>query len=148
MRILTAESDFLREIFIESFVDTSSKYYQPYILDLHSFSDGLCYTGFLWDCMTNFQVVSQNFILDFLERRTTDIYVLWDIHSRDRIFIENYWKYPKRAVLSFSPCELADILPTLPEDCYFFDASLAWAAVLTSEVSTKNRRLCLFVGNG
>ncbi len=61
------------------------------------------------------------------------IYILWDISSQDRIFIPNYCKYPKRAVLSVTPDELMSILETLYEDVYFFDDSLKWSITFMHE---------------
>lgn len=145
MKILDSESAFLREAFVDTFVDTTCAYYKERIQTTHIFPDGPCYTGYLWDCMPKQHVVSQNHIMHILQSKTTDIYVLWDIHSSSRIFIKDYWKYPKNAVLSLSPGEVEEILDTLPEDCYFFDDTLTWAAVLTHEEIKPGRRFCIYV---
>lgn len=121
MNILSrGEAADIRQLFIDTFVDTTCNYFQNYILQMKSFSDGLRYTGYLWDCMIRRERVSYYFMQSTLEMHSGNFYVFWDIHSRDRILIKNYWKYPIDAVLCLAPKELPDVLQTLPEDCYFF----------------------------
>lgn len=120
MNILSrGEAADIRQLFIDTFVDTTCNYFQNYILQMKSFSDGLRYTGYLWDCMIRRERVSYYFMQSPLEMHSGNFYVFWDIHSRDRILIKNYWKYPIDAVLCLAPKELPDVLQTLPEDCYF-----------------------------
>lgn len=40
-----------RNKFVETFVDCKSAYYQERIQVLQKFTDGDCYTGYLWDCL-------------------------------------------------------------------------------------------------
>ena len=82
---------------------------------MRQFSDGLRYTGYLWDCMLDREPVSCHYLISQLQALTGPFYVFWDIHSCDRIFIPNYWKYPIDAVLRAAPDEIPDTLQTLPE---------------------------------
>ncbi len=138
------EADELRELFINSFVDTSTEKYCKNIQTRVLFSDGLCYCGYLWEYLYNCNIISYKKACDFLTARDTLLYIFWDIHTKERIWIPDYWKYPKDAVLAVSPLDLLQILPTLPEDCYFFDSSLAWAIALTHEENKPGKRICCF----
>lgn len=44
-------ADNYRNKFVETFVDCKSAYYQERIQVLQKFTDGDCYTGYLWDCL-------------------------------------------------------------------------------------------------
>ncbi len=143
----SSESSFLREVYIDTFVDKSSDYYKSTIDRTHEFSDGICYTGYLWDCFYEHNRVSYNYIMHFLQNRTDMIYVFWDIHSKDLIRVKNYWKYPKEVVLIVSPDVILDLIPTLPQDCYFFDDSLTWTVALTHEEVNYKKRICYLVQN-
>ena len=148
MNILSrGEAADIRQLFIDTFVDTTCNYFQNYILQMKSFSDGLRYTGYLWDCMIRRERVSYYFMQSTLEMHSGNFYVFWDIHPRDRILIKNYWKYPIDAVLCLAPKELPDVLQTLPEDCYFFDDSLSWAFASTHEELKPGKRICYMTTN-
>ena len=59
MKILDAvKSDKLRSKYIQNFVDTTKKYYIELIENKTEFSDGLCYIGYLWDCLKDPKVIS------------------------------------------------------------------------------------------
>ena len=144
MKILNGKSaDELRRLFIEAFVNTGSEYYKTAIREMRLCPDGLCYLGHLWDCFRAPEVVSSSFAKEKLEA-AEKLYVMWDINSGDGTPIPDRRKYPKRAVLEIARNELDAVLPTLPEDAYFFDGSLEWAVALTHEYNEKNRRYCLF----
>ena len=51
------KSDALRCNYIKNFVDTVSTYYKENIESKTMFSDGLCYTGYLWDCLLNPSII-------------------------------------------------------------------------------------------
>ena len=53
------KSDELRAEYIRNFVDTAKDYFVELIERKTEFSDGLCYTGYLWDCLKNPQVISE-----------------------------------------------------------------------------------------
>ena len=69
---------------------------------------------------------------------------MWDVNSKDYIFIPDYWKYPKEAVLSISVEEFKKIKDTLPEDVYLYDNSFSWSIALTHEYSDEDERYCYF----
>lgn len=140
--INSIESTKLRELFIQTFVNTASDYYINRINKLIEFSDGICYTGYLWDCLKNPCVVSEDAINDILKNKK-NIFVMWDIHSSDRILIPNYWKYPKTSILFFDDWT-EDSKKTLPEDIYLFDSSFTWYAVYTHEEDISLNRYCLY----
>jgi hypothetical protein len=73
------------------------------------------------------------------------VYAMWDIHSRERILIPNYWKYPKAAILRGMGSDLLPAAPELPEDLYLFDDSLEWTLITTHE-NDGRRRLCFAAG--
>lgn len=108
------KSDELRAEYILNFVDTAKDYFVELIEQKTEFSDGLCYTGYLWDCLKNSQVISYIDTIRILQGKK-NLYIMWDIHSCERILIPNYWKYPKESVLSTN--EWSDSLKSnLPED--------------------------------
>lgn len=140
--LLGKEAEEIRELFVYTFVDTESDYYLSQIKTTVRFSDGERYTGYLWDCLKTRNRVSYQYIMSELSNRILPFYVLWDIHSCERDMSVNNCKYPIDAVLLADASELNDLLVTLSEDCYFFDASLSWAFAVTHEELKLGRRLC------
>ena len=52
MQILNqSQADEYRRKYIDKYINTYSKYYIERIETLEEFSDGLCCTGYLWDCL-------------------------------------------------------------------------------------------------
>lgn len=137
------ESNRLREKYISTFINTDSKYYIDRIKTLAKFSDGLCYTGYLWDCLKKPMLVSEAEIAKKLKTKK-GIYIMWDIHSQDRLFVPNYWKYPKECILYVETWSEA-IRQDLPEDIYLFDDSFAWSAIYTHETDMNNDPYCLIL---
>src|SRR5438132_8338931 len=84
----------LRQRYIERFVNTDSNHYQQYIAKTQQFSDGVFYTGYLWDSLKNVEVIPESETRQegLLDRM---VYVFWDLHSSERIRIKDYWKFPK-----------------------------------------------------
>ena len=77
-------------------------------------------------------------------QRQGEVVVFWDIHSKERIFVPDYWKFPKDAVLQLSGKLLAGNLGYLPEDLYICDNSFAWADILTHEEDhQRHERICV-----
>ena len=122
----------VREKFVEKFIDTNSTYFLDKIKRQILFSDGFCYTGYLWDCFKKMNVESPEFCFQFIKNFEM-FYVLWDIHSCDNILIPDYWKYPKDSVLKMNYIEFCSIKSTLPEDIYIFDDSFLWCVTFTHE---------------
>jgi hypothetical protein len=69
---------------------------------------------------------------------------MWDLHSRDKIHVPDYWKFGRDSVLLVEPEILADNLGHLPEDIYVFDKELSWTLIATHEHSDDNPRICAF----
>lgn len=136
-------SNILREKYISTFVDTDSKLYIERIKTRIRFSDGMCYVGYLWDCLKKSVVVSKKEIDQKLKTKK-DIYIMWDIHSADNIFIPNYWKYPKECIVR-TKLWIEEMYKELPEDVYIFDDTFTWTAIFTHETNLENAPYCLFV---
>ena len=136
MLILDSEkSGILRQQYIQTFVNSASHYYIENIERKTRFSDGLCYTGYLWDCLINPKIITE----DKADRRLLDkrhIFIMWDIHSRDRVFIPDSWKYPKARGFYTKKWEDA-FKAELPDDIYLFDAIFRWSVVYTHETDLK-----------
>lgn len=144
MIILDMEkSSQIRKKYIDAFVDTSSHYYVNQILKMELFSDGLCYIGYLWDCLKKAVVIPHSECEQFLNAKH-NIFVMWDIHSAERIVVPNYWKYPKNQVLCINQWDQS-IRRELPEDIYLFDESFSWSVVFTHETDANDDPFCLFL---
>ena len=122
-KLLLQEDDAkkLRSLYLRTFVDVQSAYYQSHISKAELFRDGLCYRGYLWDCLHHPRVIPEESALQMICREKP-VYVMWDIHSCEKVPIPDYWKYPKDAVLCIDPNTLSELLPKLPEDVYFLTA--------------------------
>lgn len=143
MKMLIAkQADEIRKGFIHHFVDEKSEYYLAQINKVHSFKDGLCYTGYMWDCFKNCTVKPEEYCVKYIQNKD-EFYVMWDIHSCERILIPHYWKYPKEAVLLVHNSEFNEIVRSLPEDIYLFDKMFTWCIVFTHEEIGLNERYCL-----
>lgn len=141
--LITDEATQIREKYIRAFVETTSSYYRNYIKKCMLFSDGLCYTGYLWDCLKNKMPIPEDQCIRCIEIRNT-IYCFWDIHSKDRILIPNYWKYPKHSVLKMTPQEFFIHMKSFPEDIYITDDTFEWSIAFTHEEDAQQKRYCLF----
>ena len=139
------KSNSMREKYIKTFVNTDSDFYNKYIKTLKKFSDGLCYIGYLWDCFKQPNIISEKKLNEIMNDKK-NIYIMWDIHSSDRIFIPNYWKFPKRSVL-FVEFWTDTIKKGLPEDIYLFDETFSWSAVFTHETNSNDEPYCLYLKN-
>lgn len=145
MEIMTGETAArIREAYIRRFVDTTAAYYITNIQHRTPCSDGMCYSGYLWDCFRKPRPMSREACLAYLSGASDTCYVFWDIHSKDRILIPDYWKYPKDAVLRVTPDELLARMADLPEDIYIFDDTYSWSIALTHETDAQERPYCLF----
>lgn len=144
-----SKSDILRNEYISAFVNCDSPHYKKYIEQRRMFTDGMCYVGYLWDCLLNTDVISEYRAKMMLTEKRA-VLIMWDIHSCERIFIPDYWKYPKTSVLYAA--EWSDsLMPDLPEDLYLFDETFRWSVIFTHETNDKGRRYCLYAdgrGNG
>lgn len=139
-----SQAELLRKKYIEKYVDVTGKAYNEKILKLYEMSDGLCYIGYLWDCFKSYILVDEIDCLNILAKKK-NFMIFWDINSSDYIRIENYWNYPKDAVLQIDSKEFIEKISTFPEDVYIFDETLSWTVVLTHEVTEEGKRSCILL---
>lgn len=142
----STKSDTLRFEYIKNFINTSSLYYKENIERKILFSDGLCYTGYLWDCLLKPTVISEYKANQFLQGKRR-IFIMWDIHSCERILIPDYWKFPKTKIIC-TDAWMESFKHNLPEDVYVFDDTFSWSVIFTHETDEKEERYCLFVDKG
>jgi hypothetical protein len=114
-------------------------------LRLHEFSDGPAYTGYLWDFLADKRVVRDDELWD-LVRPLASVYVMWDLHSVERVLIPDDFRFPRGTVMNASPGVIQRGLEYLPEDLYLFDSSYSWAGALTHEY-VEDARFCLWSGD-
>lgn len=134
----------LREKFIDSFIDTNDEYYLELIEKRITYSDGLCYSGYLWDCLINVEVIDESYI-QVLSGGFNSVYAMWDMHSCEKINIPNYWRFAKDDIIEGSFEDILKGEKYLPEDVYFFDESMMWCLVKTHE-DIYGKRYCLKSG--
>ena len=135
------KSDDLRCKYVRSFVNTAKKQYKENIQQKKMYCDGLCYTGYLWDYLLSPRVISQK-EAEQCAREKKNFYIMWDIHSSERILIPDYWKYPKESVLYIETWTDA-LRDSLPEDIYLFDNTFTWSIVFTHETDADDNPYCL-----
>lgn len=145
MRIITDSEEFFeREQYIKKFIKSTQTGYVENIGTYELYSDGYCYSGYLWEYLKRIRVVSERFCFDWLNNYAQDkIFILWDIHSKEKVFVDDYWKYPKHSILEICKDEFNSIVDLLPEDIYIYDKSYEWTIALTHEWIDDNRRYCL-----
>ena len=138
------DSSYWRDAYLNAFVDVSSAYYQNNIAKLQQYSDGRHYFGYVWDCFREPQAITyerlRNEVMQF-----TEIFVMADDHSRQKVMGAPLWPYPPYSVVNFKPQIFLNALVALPEDLYIFDSSVSWTLVLTHEYNDE-KRICLTVG--
>ncbi|MBO5417688.1 MAG: hypothetical protein J6A50_03665 [Clostridia bacterium] len=136
-----SKSKEIRNKFTNIFINKESPYYLNLIEKMEMYCDGLCYDGYLWDCLENFKVISEKDANEMIKEKER-IFVMWDIHSCQKIFIPDYWKFPKESVLCIEKWDEA-IKKELPEDIYLFDESFQWSVIFTHEDDSDGERYCL-----
>jgi hypothetical protein len=144
-QILSPEDSALwRQAYLDAFVDTTNEHYRRYIASTHQFSDGVHYTGYIWDCLRSpSRIPIQRFQHEVVTH--PEVFVMADDHSRDRVPGASLWPFPPYSVARFEPQRLLESLDSLPEDIYVFDSSVSWTLVLTHEDDGR-RRICCAVG--
>lgn len=146
IRVVSKSEAFkIRDDYINRFIDVNKEHYKKYVATFQEYSDGICYTGYLWDCLKEPKIVDFQSI-KALSHKLNEVFVLWDIHTKERIFIKDYWKFGKDEVLYLNFSLLLDNLVYLPEDIYIFDKSLNWTFILTHE-EINGKRWCIQSGN-
>ena len=137
------ESNKIREKFINEFVQINSKYYKEHIFKRIKCSDGMCYTGYIWGCIRGRKLIDYDMAITYIEQ-FNDVYVMWDINSKNRIFIPDYWKFEKESILKLNSKLLMNNLQFFPEDIYVFNDTYEWTIALTHE-DIDGKSFCLFV---
>lgn len=135
----------LRNDFISKFVDVQSEYFKKHILSKKQYADGICYSGYLWDCLSECTLISENDIRQ-ISNGIEKVFVMWDVHSCEKISITHYWRFGKDSVLSGGFQTFLEGEMYLPEDIYFFDESMTWCLIKTHEDSY-GERYCLKCGS-
>lgn len=134
----------IKNLYYLSFVDFDSVRFQKSILELKSFSDGMHYSGYVWDFLKKASIVKEKTCLNILRDSKVSLMVFVDNHSVEKAVDSNLWPENKTRVLEFSSKVLIENIFNLPEDIYVFDASFSWTIVFTHEYLDKNRRYCLY----
>lgn len=110
----------IRSKYINEFVNTEHEQYHQQIQLKHKFRDGYCYAGYLWDYIKNPIIIDKKYF-EVLADKINRVFVFWDIHSCERILIEDYWKFDKDSVIEIDFNVLLEGEAYLPEDIYIFD---------------------------
>lgn len=139
------EAQKLRQLYINTFINVDKEYYKKYIEIRYNYSDGLCYTGYLWDCLKVVSVIDMESIKETASM-LNEVFVFWDVHTKENIFTEDYWKFGKEDVLRLDLELLIMNIQYLPEDIYIFNEDLTWTLILTHEY-VDGKRWCLKSGN-
>ncbi len=144
MRVIGGiEATQIRERYVKSFINCDLTYYKQLIKTKKTYVDGSCYIGYLWDCIINASNIPEQRAHMIIGNHSMKLYVMWDIHTCEHIFIEDYWKYPKEAILEISLSEFEDRFNSFPEDIYVFDSSFQWTVSFTHEYD-ENGRICRY----
>ena len=146
MQILNqSQADEYRRKYIDKYINTYSKYYIERIETLEEFSDGLCCTGYLWDCLKSPTFIHEEQIEKY-RSKLKQVLIFWDNHSKDVIYIKDYWKFGKKTMVRVDYNLFLDHAHFFPEDVYLTDETLQWTIVFTHEDDINNRRLIMQVG--
>lgn len=138
------EADAVRRRYIDAFVDTNHPSFERRVGTLRLFRDGLAYDAYLWDYLKNWQRVSELALLTAACQQEP-VYAFWDIHSNERIWIEDYWKLGKETVLQADYATITRGLEHLPEDIYIASLDMSWTYVLTHEYDPDPQdRICVY----
>lgn len=133
VRVLTGqEAHSIRNRYMKRFVDINSEYYKHWIENKQQYPDGRFYSGYLWDALRKVEQIGMSNILSSF-RGDELIYAFWDVHSDTKVFISNYWVFPKDAVLQTDYGTLLMGLAHLPQDIYVTDIMMEESVVFTHE---------------
>lgn len=141
----------LRAAFVRRFIDTSSDHYREHIAALRPCSDGLCYDGYLWDCLREGRECTMEEAAAFLAGKG-EVFAMWDRFSPERLRGRRFSQYPRDTVVRTQGAALGRQIVEewnreqdawkmdcqvqglwLPEDLYCFDGCFDWCAVFTHE---------------
>ena len=124
----------IRKKYINKFIDKECEEYKEFIKKTKRYIDGECYDGYLWDCLfiKELEIIKEKYFND-VSCKIEDVYVFWDIHSCQKIGIDEYWRFDKHDVLRLDFNVLLKGLKYLPEDIYIFDNTYNWTLIYTHE---------------
>ncbi|HET9493526.1 MAG TPA: hypothetical protein VFR15_04790 [Chloroflexia bacterium] len=146
--ILTGEdADRLRAAYVDRFVDMTTDHALQYET-LREYSDGLGYTGYLWDTLKSCSTVirEEEAILDREEQMLKRVvYVMWDLHTAEKwLTWPPPWIFRRDVVLKGRYQDILAGQAYLQNDLYVYDDSLAWTLIFTHEADESgNSRLYL-----
>jgi hypothetical protein len=127
------DADALRKRFVAQFVDTESPAWKRILARTGEYEDGIAYKGYLWEALARWERMTEDEVVAELEGASGTWLALWDVNTSESIFIPDYWKFPKSAILRGAPATLGAGRELLPEDVYFVPDDFAYALVLTHE---------------
>ncbi len=98
----------------------------------------------MWEHLKKYHRKSEHFCCNYL-KGMKEIYVTWDTLEDVIILSPKHWNYPPKSLLKIYAHEFNDLLPTFPEDVYFFDESFDWTIIFTHEDIFEKKRYCLMI---
>jgi hypothetical protein len=147
------ESLILREKCVQIFVDTTSVAFTRRHI-LRQYRDGLHYPDYLWDYLNiDVRIISHMEAVQMIQQKK-NLLLMTDDKSETLIFIPNYFKFPREAVLYIPDGKELGVQivkdeksdrgeALLPEDIYIFDETFTWLIFLTHEyINNDTQRIC------
>jgi hypothetical protein len=133
VRVLSGEDALrVRSQFISEYVDVELEWYKERIAKLKHYNDGVFYSGYLWEAISNYTGISEENAAT-MSKTLGASYALWDLHSAAKIMVPNYWKFPRDAVLHGLATHIYDGRSILPEDLYIVREEFQVSLILTHE---------------
>ena len=165
----SAKADWLRQRFIQAFVDTSTDYYVELAKTKPSnTAQTITAQRYLYDTLYQSKCTPISFAQAIKEIAKREyVYTMWDITPAQVIYpaLPHYVSpkpryltlYQSDSVITWQTAALEELLTkemgdyaatrylynTLPEDLYIFDDSFSFAVILTHSPTKENERLCL-----
>lgn len=144
----------IRELFKETFLDLTSEHYKKFLKPFNdSQNPEQAYWGYMWDCInrqTCDVMCSSPEEIFSLYKQHADIdhrqIVLWDVHDKrfDGTLEKLHPIFQTNGALAISMERYKEKMDIYPEDLYFFDESVTWAAIFTHEYE-RGQRYCLWL---
>ncbi len=146
-------ADGLRKSFVEKQTDRSLPFYNK-VLGMSEHSDGICYSGYVWEVIKSPRVIGRSEALAIL-RTKDEVCVMWDIRTMENVGEECRYKVPKDMIIKTRSCVLSKQLEYdfnnlsdasfIPNVFYIFDETLDWYIAFTDEShpDVPNSRMCL-----
>lgn len=132
----------MRNEYIKYFINKNSDIYTNNICKKKKYSDGLYYSGYLWESLLSATVINEKILLGQMSLIKNELLLLWDLHSKEKIEVKDYWRFPREVILLGFARDFISGLEFLPEDIYFFDTQCERSYILTHESTIGDARLC------